>query len=55
MNVPSITFTGPHNWTYSSQVEDKTTLEKVKDGDKVDIIWTDAVLISLEPGQEVTA
>ena len=44
--VPSITFSGPHNWTYSSRVEDKKALEKVKVGDKVDITWTEAVLLS---------
>jgi hypothetical protein len=44
--VPSITFTGPHNWKYSSKVEDKKALAKVKVGDKVDITWTDALLVS---------
>ena len=46
--VPSITFTGPNNWKYSSKVEDKAALAKVKVGDKVDITWTAAMLISLE-------
>ena len=32
--VPSITFKGPNNWTYSSRVEDKQALAKVKVGDK---------------------
>ena len=48
MNVPSITFSGPNNWKYSSKVEDKKALEKVKVGDKVDIVWTDALLISID-------
>jgi hypothetical protein len=47
--VPSITFSGPNGWKYSSKVEDKKALAKVKVGDKVDITWTDAVLISVEP------
>ncbi len=47
-NIPSITFTGPHNWTYSSKVADKKALETVKVGDKVDITWTEAVLLSVE-------
>jgi hypothetical protein len=47
--VPSITFKGPNNWTYSSRVEDKNALAKVKVGDKVDITWTQAVLIGVEP------
>jgi hypothetical protein len=48
MKIPSITFSGPNKWTYSSKVEDRKALEKVKVGDKVDIVWTDALLISLD-------
>src|SRR5262245_45816493 len=40
--APSITFTGPHDWTYTSRVEDKAALARVKVGDKVDITWTEA-------------
>ena len=50
-NMPSITFTGPNGWKYSSKVEDKEALAKVKVGDKVDIVWTEAVLVSVEPGK----
>jgi len=46
--VPSITFTGPNGWKYSSRVEDTKALAKVKVGDKVDITWTTAVLASIE-------
>jgi Cu/Ag efflux protein CusF len=46
--VPSITFTGPNNWKYSSKVEDKKALAKVKVGDKVDITWTEALLVSFD-------
>jgi hypothetical protein len=46
--VPSITFTGPNGWKYSSHVEDKKALDKVKVGDKVDITWTQAALVSIE-------
>jgi hypothetical protein len=46
-NVPSITFKGPNNWTYSSRVQDKKAIENVKVGDKVDITWTQAVLIDV--------
>ena len=46
--VPSITFTGPRDWTYSTRVEDKAALAKVKVGDKVDITWTDAVMVTVE-------
>jgi len=46
--VPSITFTGPRGWTYSSRVQDKKALAKVKVGDKVDITWTEALVLSLD-------
>jgi Cu/Ag efflux protein CusF len=47
-NVPSITFTGPNGWKYTTRVEDKAALAKVKVGDKVDITWTEATILSLE-------
>jgi hypothetical protein len=47
--IPSITFSGPNGWKYSSRVEDKKALATVKVGDKVDITWTEALLVSLEP------
>ena len=46
--VPSITFTGPNGWKYSTRVQDKAALAKVKVGDKVDITWTEATILSLE-------
>jgi Cu/Ag efflux protein CusF len=46
--VPSISFKGPKGWRYSSRVEDKEALKKVKVGDKVDITWTEALLVSFE-------
>lgn len=46
--VPSITFSGPKGWKYSSRVNDKAALAKVKVGDRVDITWTMAVLMSIE-------
>ena len=49
--VPSITFTGPHGWKYSSKVQDTEALAKVKVGDKVDIVWTEAMLVSVERGK----
>jgi hypothetical protein len=50
-SVPSITFSGPNNWTYSSRVEDRKALAKVKTGDKVDITWTYALLVGFEPAK----
>jgi len=46
--VPSISFSGPNGWKYSSRVEDKEALKKVKVGDRLDITWTTAVLISID-------
>jgi hypothetical protein len=46
--VPSISFSGPNGWKYSSRVEDKEALKKVKVGDRMDITWTMAVLVSVE-------
>jgi len=51
MNVPSVTFTGPNGWKYTSKVQDTEALAKVKVGDKVDLVWTEAVLVALERGQ----
>jgi hypothetical protein len=51
MNVPSITFTGPNDWKYSTRVEDKAALARVKVGDKVDITWTEATIISIGDGK----
>ena len=51
MNTPSITFTGPNGWKYTSKVQDKAALAKVKVGDKVDIVWTEAVLVSARARQ----
>jgi hypothetical protein len=49
--VPSITFKGPNGFNYSSRVQDTAALAKVKVGDRVDIVWTEATLLSLEPGK----
>jgi hypothetical protein len=48
MKVPSISFSGPRGWNYSTKVEDKAALAKVKVGDKVDITWTEAMLVSID-------
>ena len=50
MQTPSITFTGPNGWKYMSKVQDTEALAKVKVGDKVDITWTEALLVAVEPG-----
>ncbi len=50
-SVPSATFTGPNGWKYTSKVQDTAALAKVKVGDKVEITWTEAVLVSVEAGK----
>lgn len=45
--IPSITFSGPNNWVYSSKVNDKAALASVKVGDQVNITWTEAVSIEV--------
>jgi hypothetical protein len=51
LKVPSITFTGPSNWKYSTRVQDVNALKQVKVGDKVDITWTEAMIVSLDTGK----
>jgi hypothetical protein len=46
--VPSIAFKGPNGWSYSTRVQDKKALAKVKVGDKVDITWTQAAIVSFD-------
>jgi hypothetical protein len=46
--TPSITFTGPNGYKYTSRVQDTEALAKVKVGDKVDIVWTEAMLVALD-------
>ena len=47
MSVPSISFKGPRGWKYSTKVQDKKALSQVKVGDKVDITWTEALLVAV--------
>ena len=48
--MPSVSFTGSNGWNYTSKVQDLAALASFKVGDKVDIVVTDAVLVSLESG-----
>jgi hypothetical protein len=48
-SVPSISLKGPRGWTYASRVQDKNALQQVAVGDRVDITWTGAVLVSVAP------
>ncbi len=46
--VPSIKFKGPNGWNYSSRIQDRKVLKTIKVGDRVDITWTEAALLSIE-------
>jgi hypothetical protein len=49
--VPSITVTTSDGRVVSSRVEDRNNLTGVKVGDKIDIVYTEAVLASVERGK----
>jgi hypothetical protein len=49
--TPTITFTGPNGWKYTSRVQDKAVLANAKVGDRVDVVWTEAMLLSIEAGK----
>jgi Cu/Ag efflux protein CusF len=49
LKTPSISLKGPRGWTYSSRVQDVKALQQVKVGDRVDITWTEATLVSVAP------
>ncbi len=55
MNAPSIAFKGPRGWSYASKVQDKKALQQVKVGDRVDITWTAATLVSVAPSGKTPA
>ena len=44
----SISFEGPNGWKYSRRVVDPTVFDQVKVGDKVDIIWSTDLTVSVE-------
>ena len=50
--APSISLKGPRGWTYASQVQDKKALQQVAVGDRVDITWTEATLVSVAPAKK---
>jgi hypothetical protein len=45
--VPTITITGPNGYKFTSKVQDREALSKVKVGDRLDITWTEAVVVSI--------
>ena len=48
--TPSITFTGPKRLEVHRKCRTRR-LAKVKVGDKVDFVWTEAMLVSVERGK----
>ena len=44
----SLTVTGPNNYKYSRRVADKKAFDQLKVGDRLDMTWTNALLISAE-------
>jgi hypothetical protein len=47
LDVPSISFRGPRGWNYQTKVQDRDALQRLQVGDRVDIVWTEATLVSL--------
>jgi hypothetical protein len=45
----AVTVKGPNNYVYSRKVQDKKTFDLLKVGDQLDMTWTEAVLISVDP------
>ena len=47
----AVTVTGPNGWKYSRKVTDKKALAQLKVGDRLDMTWTDALLVSVDPAK----
>jgi Cu/Ag efflux protein CusF len=52
MNVPSITVVTAEGRTLTRKVAEKKNLEGVKPGDQIDITYSQAVVVSAEPGKK---
>ena len=52
MNVPSITVVTADGRTLTRKIAEKKNLEGVKAGDQIDITYTQAVVVSAEPGKK---
>ena len=50
--VPSITLSGPDKKIYSTRVADREALKQVKVGDRLDITFQAAVLVSADPAKK---
>jgi|SRR5688572_13145247 len=45
----SVTVSGPNGYIYSRRVADKKAFAQLKVGDRLDMTWTEAVMISVDP------
>ena len=48
----ALTVNGPNGYAYSRKVADKKIFESLKVGDRLDMTWTDALLISVDPASK---
>jgi hypothetical protein len=48
----SVTVSGPNGYTYSRRVADKKAFALLKVGDRLDMTWTEALLISVDPAKK---
>ena len=44
-----VTVEGPHGYKYSRRIQDKEVAKKIKKGDRLDMTWTEAVQITVNP------
>ena len=49
LSARSVTFSGPAGFSYSRRASDSTDLEALKVGDRIDVTWTEAVQIAINP------
>jgi hypothetical protein len=48
----SVTVNAPNGYAYSRKVADKKIFDTLKVGDRLDMTWTDALLLSVEPASK---
>jgi Cu/Ag efflux protein CusF len=49
LEAPSIALKGPRQWRYETKVQDRKALAQLSVGERVDVTWTDATLVSVAP------
>ena len=50
--TPSISIKGADGWTHVTKIQNKSVLEGMKVGDRVDVTWTEATLVSVTPARK---